>query len=157
MFSEQRTQRGGDLPLRQDAGRALVQQRLEQVMLGPVDEGHLQRLLQPPGREQAGESAADDHHPGAGCCGHGLPRSFVLYGLRVGQPLGSCQVSRSGSSRSASLGPQLPRAYGWTGVTSPSTGSTILQAASTVSCSANSHLCPSSAAPISWSYGRMSL
>src|SRR6516162_6794607 len=31
------------------------------------------------------------------------------------QPAGSCQVSRSGSSRSASLGPQLPLAYGWTG------------------------------------------
>src|SRR4029453_12189174 len=54
---EQLTQRGRDLPLRQDAGRALVEQRLEQVVLSAVDQGDLDRCpLQPPGREQAGET-----------------------------------------------------------------------------------------------------
>ena len=48
---DQLAQRRGDLALGQDAGRALVQQRLEQVMLGPVDEGHLDRRARPaPGR-----------------------------------------------------------------------------------------------------------
>ena len=36
---EHLAQRGGDLPLGQDAGGALVEQRLEQVVLGAVDEG----------------------------------------------------------------------------------------------------------------------
>jgi hypothetical protein len=49
------------------------------VMLGPVDQGHLHRRpRQPPGREQPGEPAPDDHYPaGARCCGHGSPRPFV--------------------------------------------------------------------------------
>ena len=68
-FPEQFAQRQGDLALGQDAGRALVQQRLEQVVLGPVEQGHLDRRVpQRPRREQAGEAAADDHYPtGAGC------------------------------------------------------------------------------------------
>jgi hypothetical protein len=62
---EQIAQRSGDLPLGQDAGRALVQHRLEQVMLGPVDEGDLdRRARQRPDGEQAREAAPDDHHPG---------------------------------------------------------------------------------------------
>ena len=54
---EQVAQRSGDLSLGQDAGRALVQQRLEQVVLGAADEGHLDRRApQRPDGEQAGEA-----------------------------------------------------------------------------------------------------
>ena len=63
LLTEQIPQRVGDLPLGQDPGRALVQQRLEQVVRAPVDEGHPDRgAAQHPGGEQPGESAADDHH-----------------------------------------------------------------------------------------------
>jgi hypothetical protein len=67
-FPEQFAQRKGDLARGHDAGRALVQQRREQVMLGPVDQGHANRRVpHRPGGEQAGESAADDHYlTGAG-------------------------------------------------------------------------------------------
>ena len=64
VLGQQLAQRRGDLTLGQDAGRALVQHRLEQVMLGPVDEGHLdRRARQHPGGEQPREAAAHDHHP----------------------------------------------------------------------------------------------
>ena len=64
VFAEQLAQRGGDLALGQDAGRALVQHRLEQVMLGPVDEGDLdRRARQHPDGEQAREAAPHDHYP----------------------------------------------------------------------------------------------
>src|SRR5215510_10915872 len=83
---EQLAQRKGDLALGHDAGRALVQQRREQVVLSPVDEGHLDRRVpQRPGGEQPGEPAADDHYlTGAGCLGHGSPRPFIAsYRLRA--------------------------------------------------------------------------
>ena len=101
---EQVTQRLGDLPLGHDAGSALVEQRLEHVVLGAVDERHRGAFPQRADREQAGEAAAHDHHaalPGLMC--HRMLRS-------IPHPAGSCQVSRLGSSRSASSGPQLPRA-----------------------------------------------
>ncbi len=102
---EQIAQRGGDLPLGQDARRTLVEQRREYVVLGPVDHRH--RYVTAPHRahrEQAGEAAAHDHHAArARWVCHCLLQS-------VFHPVGSCQVSRSGSSRSASSGPQLPRA-----------------------------------------------
>ena len=105
VFPEQVTQRRGDLALGHDAGSALVQQWLEHVMLGPVDHGHRGvGVPQSADREQAGEAAADDHHaalPGLIC--HRMLRS-------IPHPAGSCQVSLLGSRRSASSGPQLPRA-----------------------------------------------
>ena len=133
---EQPAQRDRDLTLGQDPRGALVEQRLEQMVRGPVDDGDLDRPVpQLPGGEQAGEAAADDHH---------APRDDVVDDVLVhqAQPAGSCQVWPSGSNRSASSGPQLPRAYGWTGTTGPSTGSTTRQAASTVCCWANSHRSP---------------
>ena len=52
---------GGDLALRQDSRRHLVQQRLEQVMLGPGDHRDIDgRLLERPGRGQATETRPDD-------------------------------------------------------------------------------------------------
>ena len=95
-------QRRGDLALGQDPGRALVQQGLEQVVLAPVDEGDLDRgTAQGPGGEQPGESAADDHHTAL---------AMLVAHEASGEPAGSYQLSRSGSSRVASPGPQLPRA-----------------------------------------------
>jgi hypothetical protein len=53
-----------DLALGQDAGRHLVEQRLEEVMVGAVDDGDLDlRVPQRPGREQSAEAAAHDRHP----------------------------------------------------------------------------------------------
>ncbi len=57
---EHAAQRRGDLPLGQNTGRALVEQRLEQVLLGPVDEGHRHVAPERPGGEQPAEAAADD-------------------------------------------------------------------------------------------------
>jgi hypothetical protein len=63
-LSQQAAQGMGDLPLGQDAGGVLVEQRREQVVLRPVEQGHLnRRLAQCPGGEQAGEPPADDHYP----------------------------------------------------------------------------------------------
>ena len=75
VLPEQLAQRHRDLPLGQDAGRALVQQRLEQVMLGAVEQGHLDRRpAERPHREQPGEPAAHDYHPASpGSLGHGSP------------------------------------------------------------------------------------
>ena len=80
-FFQQFAQRVGDPALGQDAGSALVEQRREQVMLSPVEQGHLDRSVpQRPGGEQAGQPAADDHYPtGSGCLVHGVPRPFVAW------------------------------------------------------------------------------
>ena len=52
----------GDLALREDAGRHLVEEGLEQVVVGPVDDGDVDRCpLQGPGGEEATEPTADDH------------------------------------------------------------------------------------------------
>src|SRR3954452_11588516 len=50
-----------DFPLRQDAGCHLVEQRLEEVVVHPVDQRHLHRcVLQEAGCEEAAETAAHD-------------------------------------------------------------------------------------------------
>ena len=52
---------GGDLDGRKDAGGDLVEQRLEQVVVRPVDEGHADgRPSQCAGGREAAEPAADD-------------------------------------------------------------------------------------------------
>ena len=54
-------QRRRDLTGREDAGRDLVQQRLEQVVVAPVDQRDVDRQLsEEPARRQATEAAADD-------------------------------------------------------------------------------------------------
>ena len=53
----------GDLPFREDAGRHLVEQGLEEVVVGAVDQRDPDRC--PPqglGGEEAAEARADDHH-----------------------------------------------------------------------------------------------
>ena len=56
-----------DLAGRDHARRHLVQERLEQVVVAPVDHGHVDVLAgQEAGRRQAAEAPADDHHPVAG-------------------------------------------------------------------------------------------
>jgi hypothetical protein len=54
-----------DEPRRQDAGRDLVQQRLEQVVVGAVHHGDLDVVLlrQRPGDVEPPEPAAHDHDP----------------------------------------------------------------------------------------------
>ena len=81
LLAQDRAQRLGDLARRQRAGRDLVEQRLEQVEVAPVDEGQptsgsMPRLL---GRVQPGEAAADDDDPvrrrsGGGGAGYVKPR-----------------------------------------------------------------------------------
>ena len=54
-------QRRRDLALGEDAGRHLVEQRLEQVVVGAVDERDLdRRALQRLGRVEPAEATADD-------------------------------------------------------------------------------------------------
>ena len=97
-------QRRGDLPLRQDAGRALVEERLEHMPRPSVHERHRYRsATQRPGREQTSESAADDDYPAVPSVA-GRPFRAPA---RVGYQDGSCQVSHSGSRLSASFGPQV--------------------------------------------------
>ena len=60
-----------DLPIGEDARRDLIQQWLEEVVGGPVDQGHRDRgPFQAPGREQASEARADDHHAMRLRCSH---------------------------------------------------------------------------------------
>ncbi len=55
--------RRGDLARRQHAGRHLVEQRLEQVVVAPVDQRHVDRHVpEQPRGEEAAEAPADDHH-----------------------------------------------------------------------------------------------
>jgi hypothetical protein len=67
---------GGDLALGEDAGRHLVEQRLEEVVGGLGHEGDVDRgLPELLGCEEATEAGADDDHPGPpsgglGCGGH---------------------------------------------------------------------------------------
>jgi hypothetical protein len=64
VLPEQIAQRGRDLALGQDSRSALIQQRLEDMVLGAIDDGHRDIAApQGPGREQAGKAAAHDHHP----------------------------------------------------------------------------------------------
>ena len=94
-------QRCRDLTLGEDARRALVEQRLEQVVPGAVDEGDVDRRLpQRPGREQPGETAADDHDAWP-------PRPLLRHRLSPGpaQPTGSYQDVGLGQQRVGLLGP----------------------------------------------------
>ena len=53
----------GDLTFGQDAGRHLVQEWLEKVVLGPRDDGHVNtRVFDSPGRGQPTESRTDDRN-----------------------------------------------------------------------------------------------
>ena len=64
LTSEDLSGRGRDLALGQDARGYLVQQRLEQVMGGPVDQRDLDLgTLEGLRGEQTAEPGADDHHP----------------------------------------------------------------------------------------------
>ena len=64
LAAEDAAQRRGDLALGEDAGRHLVEQRLEQVVVRPVDERDLDgRAAERLGGVQAAEAAADDQDP----------------------------------------------------------------------------------------------
>ena len=75
---EHTAERRGNLTRRQRARRHLVEQRLEQVEVAPVDERHLHRwVAEFLGGRQAAEAAADDHdavmHTGSEVRGRGCP------------------------------------------------------------------------------------
>ena len=55
--------RGGDLRRRENGGRDLVKQRLENVVIAPVDQDDVNvASFQGAGRSDSGKSGADDHH-----------------------------------------------------------------------------------------------
>jgi hypothetical protein len=61
------SKRIGDVGGGQQRCRDLVEQRRELVVVAPVDEQHVDRPADEPARaRQAGEAAADNHHPGPG-------------------------------------------------------------------------------------------
>src|SRR6202044_356733 len=61
---EQVPQRGGDLTLGQDSRRALIQQRLEDMLSCPVNErDRAESSAQRPRGEDPGEATAHDYHP----------------------------------------------------------------------------------------------
>ena len=63
--AEHLAQRRGDVGRAQQAARDLVQQRREQVVVVPVDEHDVDRLVaQLPGALEPAEAGADDHDPG---------------------------------------------------------------------------------------------
>jgi hypothetical protein len=81
--------RWGDVALGHDAGRHLVEQRLEEVMVGAVDHGYVDRSV-PQGLRggQAAEARADYDDPVPRLrCAHGAPRrlgwAFTMPGDRV--------------------------------------------------------------------------
>jgi len=55
------TQRGADLPFREDAGGALVQQRNQEVVAISVHQGDPEPL-EPPGGPRSREATAYDHN-----------------------------------------------------------------------------------------------
>jgi hypothetical protein len=63
LVGQDRADRPGDVGGRECCRRHLVQQRLEQVVVAPVDQDQVHRCLaQRPGRGQATEAHAYDHH-----------------------------------------------------------------------------------------------
>ena len=77
LLAEDRAQRLRDLARRQGARRHLVEQRLEQVVVPPVDQRHghpVARLAQLPGRVQAAEPAAHDDDAVRADGGRGIGR-----------------------------------------------------------------------------------
>ena len=62
--AEDAADRRGDVRGRQTGGRHLVEQRLEQMVVVAIDDGHLEAGVgQPLGRRQAREAGADDDDP----------------------------------------------------------------------------------------------
>ena len=67
--AEDRADRPGDVGRRQGRRRHLVEQRLEQVVVAPVDDDHVgRRAGQRPGRGEAAEAGADDDDARARAC-----------------------------------------------------------------------------------------
>ena len=64
LLAQDRAQRLGDVAGRQRAGRDLVEQRLEEVEVAPVDQGQAHLRVDPEAARgvQAGEPATDDDH-----------------------------------------------------------------------------------------------
>ena len=68
MPSQDLAKRGRDGPLREDARGELVQQRLERMVIGAVEQLDLHiHAPQEPGRKEAPEAAAHDHDAVALC------------------------------------------------------------------------------------------
>ena len=65
LLSKHRAQRLGDVAWRQRAGRDLVEQRLEQVEVAPIDQGQADLGIDPEvaRRVEPAEPATDDGHP----------------------------------------------------------------------------------------------
>ena len=62
-----------DLPLRKDARGHLIEQWLEEVVVGAIDQGDAHRCpAQRLGRKQAPEATPDDHHMVAGVVRSGI-------------------------------------------------------------------------------------
>ena len=79
LAAQHAAQRRGDLALGEDAGRDLVEQRLEQVVVGAVDEGDLdRRASERLRRVEAAEASTDDED--AMCAGVMPP--FYVHALR---------------------------------------------------------------------------
>ena len=58
------SRRRGDLPFGEDAGRDLVEQRLEEVVVRAVDQAHVHRRApQEARREETAEARPDDDDP----------------------------------------------------------------------------------------------
>ena len=88
-------QRGGDQTGRQDPRRHLVEQGLEEVVVGAVDERHLKaRVVESVDRVQAPEPAAHDDNPMA--VSHCSPPQRCLFVGLVGPATGS-HSHKSGS------------------------------------------------------------
>ncbi|GLW90743.1 hypothetical protein Aglo03_15590 [Actinokineospora globicatena] len=63
VLTEDLAQRWGDVARRQDRGRHLVEQWLEEVVVDPVDDYDFRvRATQTPGGVQTPETRADDYH-----------------------------------------------------------------------------------------------
>ena len=103
----------GDLTRGEHSGGRLVEQGLEEVVIAPVDQGHVDRLpTEQPGGRQSAESAADDDHPmarcaiagatGVGCGGVGPGSHQVrsLEGLDLAGPRPSARFRRGAGTRS---------------------------------------------------------
>ena len=87
--AEYAADRRRDLALREDPGRELIEQRLEQMVVGAVYERHLDRsAAQESRREQPAEAAADDHYPWRGLSHEATPSGA--------SPLGDQAADRTG-------------------------------------------------------------
>src|SRR5216684_4140864 len=84
LAAEHAAQGRGDLARRQRAGGDLVEERLEKMVVAPIYQRDFdRRRLQRPGRAQAPEATAQDHHlllHAAPCCNSCAPTSTRLIG-----------------------------------------------------------------------------